>query len=193
MLALRISYWNGTRLPSAGALDDGTPLVANGPAWHDRFPGLEFTGIDPDAFAAKERVADYFVDYAKKISAPVRCGVEVTGVERNVGQPGFRVETSEGLIVANSVVAATGPFQNPNIPPIVPASAGIKQIHSSEYRNPLQLPEGAVLVVGAGSSGVQIAEEISRARKQVYLSVGPSRAPTEVLPDAGTSAGGWVF
>ena len=94
-------------------------------------------------------------------------------MERNVGQPGFRVETSESLIVANSVVAATGPFQNPNIPPIVPASAGIKQIHSSEYRNPLQLPEGAVLVVGAGSSGVQIAEEISRARKQVYLSVGP--------------------
>ena len=152
-------------------------LVANGPAWHDRFPGLEFTGIDPDAFAPKERVADYFVDYAKKINAPVRCGVEVTGVERNVGQPGFRVETSEGLIVANSVVAATGPFQNPNIPPIVPAIAGIKQIHSSEYRNPLQLPEGAVLVVGAGSSGVQIAEEISRARKQVYLSVGPHERP----------------
>ncbi len=152
-------------------------LVANGPAWHDRFPGMKFTGIDPDAFAAKESVADYFVDYAKKFNAPIRCSVEVTGVERNVGRSGFRVQTSEGLMTANRVVAATGPFQHPNIPPIVPRSAKIKQIHSCEYRNPEQLPEGAVLVVGAGSSGVQIADEILRAKKTVYLSVGPHERP----------------
>ena len=75
-------------------------LVANGPAWHDRFPGLEFTDIDPDAFAPKEMVADYFVAYAEMIAAPIRCGVEVKQVKRNVGRPGFRVDTSTGVIEA---------------------------------------------------------------------------------------------
>jgi putative flavoprotein involved in K+ transport len=70
-------------------------LVANGPAWHDRFPGMEFSDFDPEAFAPKERVADYFVDYAAKIDAPIRCGVEVSEVRRNVGRPGFHIETSE--------------------------------------------------------------------------------------------------
>lgn len=152
-------------------------LVANGPAWHDRFPGMEFAGMDPDAFAPKEGVADYFVDYARKIGAPIRCGVEVKDVRRNPGRPGFRVETSEGVIEAASVVAATGPFQRPVIPAVVPQSAGITQMHSNAYRNPAQLPEGAVLVVGAGSSGVQIADEILRAGKRVYLSVGPHDRP----------------
>ena len=152
-------------------------LVANGPAWHDRFPGMEFSDIDPDAFAPKERVADYFVAYAEKIAAPIRCGVEVKDVQRNTGRPGFRVETSEGVIEATNVVAATGPFQRPVIPAVAPEDAGIVQIHSNAYRNPDQLPEGAVLVVGAGSSGVQIADELSRAGKRVYLSVGPHDRP----------------
>ncbi len=148
-------------------------LVANGPAWHDRFPGMEFSDIDPDAFAPKEMVADYFVAYAEKIEAPIRCGVEVKGVQRNVGRPGFRIETSEGVIEANSVVAATGPFQQPVIPAVVPDDAEITQLHSNDYRNPDQLPEGAVLVVGAGASGTQIAEELLQAEMPVYLSVGP--------------------
>jgi len=152
-------------------------LVANGPAWHDRFPGMEFTGIDPEAFAPKERVADYFVAYAEKIAAPIRCGVEVTEVKKNIGRPGFRVETSDGVIEANNVVAATGPFQRPVIPAVVPEAAGITQIHSNAYRNPDQLPGGAVLVVGAGSSGAQIADELLRAGRRVYLSVGPDDLP----------------
>ena len=152
-------------------------LVANGPAWHDRFPGMEFSDLDPDAFAPKEQVADYFVAYAEKIGAPVRCGVEVKEVTKNVGRPGFRVETSDGVIEADSVVAATGPFQNPVIPDVVPEDAGIMQIHSNAYRNPGQLPEGAVLVVGAGSSGGQIADELLRANRRVYLSVGPHDRP----------------
>ena len=152
-------------------------LVANGPAWHDRFPGMEFSDIDPEAFAPKEMVADYFVAYAEKIAAPIRCGVEVREVQRNVGRPGFRVETSDGVIEANSLVAATGPFQRPVIPPVVPEDAGISQIHSNAYRNPDQLPEGAVLVVGAGSSGAQIADELLCSGKRVYLSVGPHDLP----------------
>lgn len=152
-------------------------LVANGPAWHDRFPGMEFQDVAGDAFATKDQVAGYFEAYAEKINAPVRTGVEVTSVTRNEGRPGFRVETSEGVIDARYVVAATGPFQRPVIPPIVPADAAPLQIHSSDYRNPAQLPEGNVLVVGAGSSGVQIADELQRSGRQVFLSVGPHDRP----------------
>lgn len=152
-------------------------LVANGPAWHDRFPGLEFRETDPDAFIPKEQVADYFVAYAQKFDAPIRCGVSVTKVRRLEGQPGFAVETSQGPIQAENVVVATGPFQCPTIPAIVPADADVTQIHSSNYRNPGRLPEGAVLVVGAGSSGVQIADELAQAGRNVYLSVGPHDRP----------------
>ena len=151
-------------------------LVANGPAWHDRFPGLEHPG-DPDAFPPKERVADYFEDYARTFDAPIRTGVEVTGLRRNPDGPGFRVQTSGGMIEARQVIAATGPFQRPKMPDLVPDSAGIVQIHSAAYRNPGQLPVGAVLVVGAGASGAQIAEELVDAGRRVYLSIGPHDRP----------------
>src|ERR1700744_3731291 len=90
-------------------------LVANGPAWHDRFPGLEFDAA-PDAFVPKEQVADYFEAYAKLIAAPVRCGVDVTLVRKNDGRPGFTVQPSGGVLEARFVVAATGPFQRPVVP-----------------------------------------------------------------------------
>ncbi|MEG5262988.1 NAD(P)/FAD-dependent oxidoreductase [Pseudomonas sp. JDS28PS106] len=151
-------------------------LVANGPAWHDRFPGREFD-IAPDAFAHKDQVAAYFEAYAKQIDAPVHTGVEVKRVTRNTGRTGFTVETSHGTIQAQRVVAATGPFQKPVIPAIAPKNEALHQIHSAHYFNPEQLPAGAVLVVGAGSSGVQIAEELMRAGRQVYLSVGPHDRP----------------
>ncbi|QQA42041.1 flavin-containing monooxygenase [Pelagovum pacificum] len=151
-------------------------LVANGPAWHDRFPGLEFPGT-PGAFVPKEDVADYFVAYAEKIAAPVRTGVEVRELRRIDGRPGFRVTTSEGVIEANHVVAATGPFQVPVIPDIVPADSGVTQLHSADYRNPGALPDGGVLVVGAGASGVQIAEELAHSGRRVHLSVGPHDRP----------------
>lgn len=151
-------------------------LVANGPAWHDRFPNREFSS-DPDGFPGKEEVADYMVAYAEQIAAPIRCGVEVKGVERNAGGRGFVVETSAGTIEADTVIAATGPFQTPEIPELVPAGAGVTQIHSAHYRNPAQLPEGAVLVVGSGSSGVQIADELQDAGRRVFLSVGPHGRP----------------
>ncbi|MEN5198900.1 NAD(P)/FAD-dependent oxidoreductase [Pseudomonas wadenswilerensis] len=152
-------------------------LVANGPAWHDRFPGLEFEGLDPDAFAGKDQVADYFEAYARTFNAPIRTGVDVTQVVRNSDRPGFTVQTSDGVIEAQQVVVATGPFQRPVIPPIAVQASSVQQMHSAAYRNPQQLPEGAVLVVGAGSSGVQIADELQRAGKQVYLSVGAHDRP----------------
>ena len=152
-------------------------LVANGPAWHDRFPGLEFADYDPDAFVPKDAVAEYFEAYAKKFKAPIRTGVEVTSVTKHASDSGFIVETSHGEIEAQYVVAATGPFQKPAIPPVVPGDVNIHQLHSSDYHNPAQLPEGAVLVVGAGSSGVQIAADLRKAGREVYLSVGEHDRP----------------
>lgn len=152
-------------------------LVANGPAWHDRFPGMEFEGFSPDAFVPKDDVAAYFETYAARFAAPVRCGVEVTALSPLQGRPGYRADTSEGVIEARNVVVATGAFQKPVVPRIVPETPAIRQMHSVDYRNPGALPEGAVLVVGAGSSGVQIAEELVRAGRRVYLSVGPHDRP----------------
>lgn len=152
-------------------------LVANGPAWHDRFPGLTFEGVEDDSFASKDRIVEYFEQYARQINAPVRCGIEVLRVEPATPQHGYRIQTSQGLIEATNVVSATGAFQRPVVPDIVPADIGVHQIHSSAYRNPQQLPEGAVLVVGAGSSGAQIADELLRAGRRVYLAIGPHQRP----------------
>ncbi|SMG51916.1 flavin-containing monooxygenase [Paraburkholderia susongensis] len=152
-------------------------LVANGPAWHDRFPNLEFEDVAPDVFPPKERVAKYFEDYASMINAPVRTGVEVKRVRRNENRPGFIVTTSEGVIEAERVVAATGPFQIPQYPKIVSTDAGVDQLHSSAYKNPGQLANGAVLVVGGGASGSQIAEELCNAGRTVYLSIGEHYRP----------------
>lgn len=158
-------------------------LVANGPAWHDRFPELEFSQIGPDEFASKSQTVDYFVEYAKQHNAPIHEGVCVSRVRRNTARPGFKVETTRGIYDAARVVVATGPFQNPGFPPITRPSGDIFQIHSSEYKNPEQLPGGNVLVVGAGSSGVQIADELQRSGKQTYLSVGPHERPPRSYRD----------
>ena len=152
-------------------------LVANGPAWHDRFPGMTFTDTNPDAFVPKDQVADYFEAYALKFNAPIKTGVEVTKAVRKQGEAGFIIETSAGMIEAQRIVAATGPFQKPIIPAIAPQDDALYQIHSAQYYKPEQMPKGAVLVVGAGSSGVQIADELHRAGKKVYLSVGPHDRP----------------
>lgn len=151
-------------------------LVANGPAWHDAFPSMDFK-IHPDAFATKDDVTEYFEDFAKHINAPVRCGVEVLEACKKSAGAGFEVKTSDGTIEANNIVSATGPFQHPVIPPVIPANAEVQQLHSNSYFNPAQLPEGAVLVVGSGSSGSQIADELLRSGREVYLSVGPHERP----------------
>lgn len=152
-------------------------LVTNGPVWHDRFPNLEFKGNAPDEFVSKDRVADYIEEYATMVSAPVRTGVAVIKAERLADRAGFRVETTDGVIEATRIVSATGAFQHPVIPPIVPETAAVTQMHSAGYRNPDQLDDGAVMVVGAGSSGAQITDELNRAGRRVFLSVGPHDRP----------------
>ena len=151
-------------------------LHANGPAWHDRLALMPIPGVDPDGFATPVQMVEYFVAFAEAIAAPIRCGIEVTALHKGAGR-GFCAQTPSGEIQATNVVVATGPFQRAAIPPIVPPDAGVMQIHSNAYRNPDQLPEGAVLVVGAGSSGTQIADELSRAGRRVFLSVGRHERP----------------
>lgn len=152
-------------------------LVANGPAWHDRFPRLKFEDVTPETFPTKERMAKYLEDYAKLIGAPIRTEVEVKEVVRNTGRPGYRVATSRGTYDADNVVVATGPFQAPAIPALIAPSEPVHQLHSSDYKNPGQLPAGAVLVIGAGASGSQIAEELHKSGRTVYLSVGEHYRP----------------
>jgi putative flavoprotein involved in K+ transport len=151
-------------------------LHANGPVWHDRFALMPIPGVDPDGFATHTQMVEYFVAFAERIAAPIRCGVDVLGLHKTAAH-GFHAEIPGGEIRARNVVVATGPFQRPIIPSIVPADTGVMQIHSNAYRNPYQLPQGAVLVVGAGSSGAQIADELSRAGRKVFLSVGRHQRP----------------
>lgn len=151
-------------------------LVANGPCWHDRFPGMEFSAT-PESFVHHDQVADYFEAYAKKINAPIYTEVEVLKVSKKEQSLTYQIETSQGKIEAQRVVIATGPFQKAMIPAIAPKDEKLYQIHSDQYKNPEQLPEGNVLVIGAGSSGVQIADELNRAGKQVFLSVGKHERP----------------
>ena len=112
-------------------------LVANGPAWHDRFPGMTFAGIDPGSFASKDAIVAYFEAYAAQIAAPIRCGVDVAALRRKRDGSGFTAETSQGVIEATNVVAATGPFQRP----IIPADrAGQCRDHADSLRRSTATP-----------------------------------------------------
>ena len=172
-------------------------LVANGPCWHDCFPGLEFDA-DPDSFVHHDKVADYFEKYAEKFKLPIHTGISVNKAYKSDKRLGFTVETSEGTIYTQRIVSATGAFQKAVIPPVAPKDPSFYQIHSDQYKNPQQLPEGAVLVIGAGSSGVQIADEINRSGKKVYLSVGQHERPPRTYRNRDNVwwlgvLGGWDF
>lgn len=151
-------------------------LVTNGPAWHDRFPRAEHS-VHGDDFVPKDGVADYMADYAANHCGDIREGVEVRKVTRNPITRGFLTETSAGDFESDYVVSATGAFQIPVIPPVIPADAPVTQLHSDDYCNPQDLPAGGVLVIGSGSSGVQIAEELREAGREVFLAVGPHDRP----------------
>lgn len=172
-------------------------LVANGPCWHDRFPNMEFDA-DPDSFIHHDKVADYFEKYAKKFNLPIHTGVSVHKAYKSDKRLGFTVETSEGTIHTQRIVSATGAFQKAVIPAVAPQNPSFYQIHSDQYKNPEQLPEGAVLVIGCGSSGVQIADELNRAGKKVYLSIGQHERPPRTYRNRDNVwwlgvLGGWDF
>ena len=122
-------------------------------------------------------MAAYFEEFANLIQAPIQCGVEVTNALRRDGHSGFEIQSTAGNFLTDRIVVATGPFQVPLIPPVIPESADFHQMHSANYQNPRVLPDGAVLVIGAGSSGAQIAEDLLNANRSVFLSVGPHHRP----------------
>ncbi len=145
------------------------------PNWSVRLPDFPLAHADPDGFATAPEITNFIEAYAELVAPPIRCGVPVTALRRGAGEHGFVAETADGAIEAANVVVATGPYQRPVIPDLLGGEAGIFQVHASRYRNPGQLPPGAVLVVGSGASGAQIAEELVRAGRRVYLSVGCHR------------------
>lgn len=146
------------------------------PNWAMRLPGYAYQGDDPDGFAPRDDVVRFIENYAAAIHAPVRCGVAVSSLQQKPGSARFEIETEKARIECANVVIATGPYQDPAIPPDMERSmASLLQVHSSRYRNPAQLPPGAVLVVGSGNSGCQITEDILRSGRRVYLAVGTHR------------------
>ncbi len=149
-------------------------LMFQFPNWSLRLPGHEYRGDRPDGFATRDEVIAFIERYRELVNAPVRTGVRVDCVRPIDG--GFHLETTEGDVEAANVVVATGPYQEPILPAVRHAvPPGVVQMHSSGYRNPAQLPGGAVLIVGSGASGCQIVEDLLAAGRTVYLSVGRHR------------------
>ena len=142
------------------------------PNWSVRLPDCPFPHSDPDGFASSGQIVNYIDAYASQIEAPVRCGVAVTALHQGESGQGFVARTSAGSIQATNVVIATGPYQQPVFPDLPLGDCGLFQLHASAYKQPDQLPSGAVLIVGSGASGAQISEELVRAGRRVYLSVG---------------------
>jgi putative flavoprotein involved in K+ transport len=141
------------------------------PNWSVRLPDFPFPHADPDGFADLGAIVDFIDGYAAFVGPPIRCGVNVIRLSHDTAH-GFKAETSDGVIVARNVVVATGPYQRPIMSDMLRDDGELFQVHAAHYVNPEQLPRGAVLVVGAGASGAQIAEELHRAGRRVFLSVG---------------------
>ncbi len=152
---------------------DSLRLVA--PNWHFRLPGLPYSGDDPDGFMGRDEVVARLEEYARTFALPVCCNRRVTGISPHPAGHGFLIATTAEPIAARQVVLATGAYRTPRLPAVhneVPPI--VHQIHAGAYRRPAQLPPGAVLVVGSGESGCQIADELRRAGRTVFLAGGRS-------------------
>src|SRR5262249_17248934 len=126
---------------------------------------------EPYGFMSLAQVVQYFDDYIERFNLPLHCGIEVFSVQK-LGER-FLVRTEEGDYESDNVVIATGLYQSPRIPRLSESiPSDILQIHSMHYKNPSLLPDGAVLLVGTGQSGAQIAEELYQSGRKVYLSIG---------------------
>ena len=143
------------------------------PNWSIRLPGAHYDGNDPDGFLKRDEVVSYFECYVEKCNLPVQFKTSVLEVTPLEEDKGYQVKTNGKTFQAKNVVMATGSFQKPKIPAFsANIPSGISQFHSGHYRNPGQLPDGAVLVVGSGQSGMQIAEELYQNGRMVYLCTG---------------------
>jgi putative flavoprotein involved in K+ transport len=144
------------------------------PVRYSGLPGLPFPG-DPDSYPARDDVVAYLTEYARHFALPVALGSRVRAIRHAHGR--YLVELDDRRYSADQVVVATGPFQVPFVPPIADHLAqGVAQLHSTRYREPDELPDGRVLVVGGGNTGFQIAQELSASR-EVHLSIGSRQTP----------------
>ena len=144
------------------------------PNWQCDLPGHPYAGVDPDGFMNQAEVVEYLKEFSDKVAAPVREGITVYSVTcDNKGL--YTVTTNDGCYTADQVIVCSGGYHIPIIPRMAERLPGdITQIHSAEYKNAGQLPEGAVLVVGAGQSGAQIAEDLHLEGRKVFLATGDS-------------------
>ena len=147
------------------------------PNWQSRLPGFSYNGDDPDGYRTVAEVIEFIASYAKAVSAPVLTHTTVTSVRRT--ETGYLVRSDQGDWLCRAVVVASGACNIADVPSFanrVPRS--VMQLTAQDYRNPEKLADGGVLVVGASSSGTQIANEIHRSGRPVILSVGEHiRAP----------------
>lgn len=143
-------------------------LMLNTPRHRNSLPGLAFpAGAD---YASAAELADYLEDYVREFGIRVRTGTVVTGVERT-GDGDWRVTCSDRTYLASNVVISTGGERHPRVPEFADQlDPGIRQLHSSAYRNPAKLLPGPVLVVGAGQSGADLAAECARSGHETWLS-----------------------
>ena len=160
------------------------------PNWSVRLPGHPYDGDQPDAFMPRDELVSYFERYAAAVDAPVRERVAVEAVERNGG--GFVLRTSAGELGASAVVLATGAYQRPHRPAAAATlPPGLRVLDVDGYRNEAQLPSGAVLIVGSGQSGCQIAEELHGSGREVVLACG--RVPWFPRRHAGRDLTWWAL
>jgi putative flavoprotein involved in K+ transport len=179
---LTTSYWLG-RAGVDHLVVDGRDRL--GGSWHDRWdefclvlpnltvqlPGMPYDGDDPDGFMTRDQVVQHMSRYSAVVSPPVRLDTTVSRLAAS--EDDTLVAYANGVTFeARNVVLATGPYPRPKVPAASDGIAGhIRQLHSSDYRRPGQLPDGGVLVVGSGQSGAQIAEELHRAGREVHLAM----------------------
>ena len=149
-------------------------LTLLSPNWFTRLPRYRYSGDDPNGFIGRDEIVQFFADYASLLETPIECGFDVTRVHPIDGSNRIIVRGADGTSFdADNVVVAIGGYHRPKVPPVSKLlRRTVVQIHSNHYRTPGQLPPGAVLVVGAGASGQQIAEELMRSGRIVYMSVG---------------------
>lgn len=143
------------------------------PNWTVQMPGFTYRGEDPDGFMSRDELVTYMENYAASFEPNISFNTKVRSVEKNPTESNYYVRTETITYEAENVIIAAGTFQKPNIPIFSENLAEeFIQIHTHNYRNPESLLDGAVLVVGTGQSGCQIAEELYQSGRQVYLSVG---------------------
>lgn len=149
------------------------------PNFQCRLPGYSYSGPEPEGFMMKDDIVKFVKDYAKSFDPPIKEGVKVLEVSKDYSTHLYHVSTSIGDYSADQVVIAAGNFHSPKFPAITQKmTENITHLHSSEYKNPSELPEGQVLVVGSGQSGCQIAEDLHLAGRKVHLCIGQApRSP----------------